>query len=441
MRIVVLGAGHVGRALVHALHEHHDVVVVDADDDRLSTIRERYDVRTVEGDGTTRGVLRQAGIEQADLLIACSPREEVNLVCAMLVKRLSSAQVIVRTSSPAYLEAWQEREIDVDFMVSSEVETANAISAIIGIPAARQTDVFAEGKVQIVEFDVPPRSFNDALIGRPLRGAAIPADSKVAGIVRGERMIVPRGDEAIMPGDRIIVIASPASAREWSRLIAKGEREIDDIVIFGAGRMGVTIAGVLSRRGIRVRLVDAHAERAREVAKALPDIPVFHASAFDPEFLDHERIGSWSAAVFCMNDDARNLYGAVLAKRRGVRLTIALTHDPAAAEVYESAGVDVAINPRQVAAEEMVRFAHDPRCRQVAMLDDDRFEVLDITVRAESELADKEFKDLPTTGSLIGAVVRDDAAIFPHGSDVLRPGDRVIIFVESRRAAIVEQAL
>ena len=131
--------------------------------------RGRYDVRTVQGEGTAREELRKAGIETADLLIACSPREELNLVSAMLVKRLSAAQVVVRTSSPAYLEAWREREIDVDFMVSSELETANAISAIVGIPAARQTDVFAEGKVQIVEFDVPPRTTNDALIGRPLR--------------------------------------------------------------------------------------------------------------------------------------------------------------------------------------------------------------------------------------------------------------------------------
>lgn len=244
-----------------------------------------------------------------------------------------------------------------------------------------------------------------------------------------------------MPGDRVIVIASPVSARAWSALIAHDEREIDDIVIFGAGRMGATIASLLNERDIRVRLVDAQAERARDVAKALPQIAVFHASAFDPDFLEHERIGRWSAAVFCMNDDARNLYGAVLAKRRGVRLTIALTHDPASAEVYESGGVDVAINPRQVLAEEIVRFAHDPRCRQVAMLDDDRFEVLDITVRADSQLANKAFKDLPATGAVIGALVRDGTALFPHGTDVLRPGDRVIIFVEARRAAAVEQAL
>ena len=441
MKVIVLGAGHVGATLVEALHEHHEVVVVDADDDSLAQFRGRYDVKTVHGNGTAREELRRAGIETADLLIACSPREELNLVSAMLVKRLSAAQVVVRTSSLAYLEAWREREIDVDFMVSSELETANAISAIVGIPAARQTDVFAEGKVQIVEFDVPPRTANDSLIGRPLRRAAIPADSKVVGIVRGDRMIVPRGDEAIMPGDRVVVIASPESARAWSAQIAKGEREVDDLVIFGAGRMGTTIARVLLERDLRVRLVEAQAERAREVANELPQVQVFHASAFDPEFLAHERIGQWTAAVYCMNDDARNLYAAVLAKRRGVRLTIALTHDPISKEVYESGGVDVAINPRQVAAEEMVRFAHDPRCRQVAMLEDDRFEILDITVRPESALVNSAFRDLPATGSVIGAVVRDGTALFPHSSDVLRAGDRVIIFVEARRATEVEQAL
>ena len=441
MKVIVLGAGHVGAALVDSLHEDHEVVVVDRDDDRLAQFRARYDVRTVQGDGTAREELRKAGVDEADLLIACSAREELNLVSAMMVKRLSAAQVVVRTSSLAYLEAWREREIDVDFMVSSELETANAISAIVGIPAARQTDVFAEGKVQIVEFDVLPRTANDALIGRPLRRAAIPTDSKVVGIVRGDRMIVPRGDEAIMPGDRVIVIASPASARAWSAQIAKGEREVDDLVIFGAGRMGTTIARVLLERDLRVRLVEAQPDRAHEVAKELPQVQVFNASAFDPEFLAHERIGQWTAAVFCMNDDARNLYGAVLAKRCGVRLTIALTHDPISKEVYESGGVDVAINPRQVAAEEMVRFAHDPRCRQVAMLEDDRFEILDITVRPDSALVNSAFRDLPATGSVIGAVVRDGTALFPHSSDVLRAGDRVIIFVEARREAEVEAAL
>ena len=442
MRVIVLGAGHVGRAVVDALHDDHELTLIDTDAERLSVLADRYDVRTVEGNGTTKRVMREAGIEDASLLIACSPREDANLVSAMLAKKLSRARVIVRTSSVEYLEAWREREIDVDFMVSSELETANAISSLIGIPAARQTDVFADGKVQIVEFDVPAETPAGAVIGRPLREATIPADSKVVAIIRGDSLIRPSGTEAIQAGDRIVVIAAPASARAWSRLIARSHQEIDDIVIFGAGQMGSTIARVLLGRDIRVRLVDADRERAQQAAEALPAARVFCAQAFDPEFFESERIGSSTAAVFCMNDDAKNLFAAVLARVNGVHLTVTLVHDPAAARVYERAGVDVAINPRQVIAEEFVRFAHDPRIRQIAMLEDDRFEILDLTVRDDSELAHRRFDELPQTGSVIGAVVRDGGRVlFPHGSDTLEPGDRVIIFVESRRASLVEKVL
>jgi trk system potassium uptake protein len=441
MKIIVLGAGHVGRAVVEALHDDHEITVIDTDGRRLMALADRYDVRTVEGNGTTRQVVRDAGVEEADLLIACSSREEANLVCAMLTKRISRAQVIVRTTSVEYLDAWREREIDVDFMVSSELETANAISALIGIPAARQTDVFADGQVQIVEFDVPEDASTGAVIGRPLRDASLPSDSKVVGLIRGERMVKPRGEEEILPGDRIVVIASPASAREWSRIIARDQERVDEVAIFGAGRMGTTIARVLLGRGLRVRLVEARDEQARLVAEALPEARVFNADACDREFLERERIGRASASVYAMNDDPKNLYAAVLAKTHGVRLTIALAHDAASLKVYERGGVDVAIDPRHVTAEEMVRFAHDPRIKQLAMLEDDRFEILDITVRAESELAGRTFKDLPATGSVIGAVVRDGTAIFPHRDDELRAGDRAIIFVESRRASQVEKVL
>jgi len=433
MKIIVLGAGHVGRTLVDALHTQHQLTVVDTDARRLASVAERYDVRTVQGDGTTRRVVRKAGCEDADLLMACSSREEANLVCAILVKRLSDAKTVVRTTSMELLEAWREGEMEVDFMISPELETANAIAGVVGLPAARQTDVFADGKVQIVEFDVPADAPDGVLVGTPLRHAEVPPDSKVAGLIRGDRMIFPHGDEQIRPGDRIVVIASPDSARAWSRILAHGQRTLEDVVIFGAGRMGTTIARALLEHDMHVRLIDSRQERAHDVAEELPDARVFHADAFDPSFLERLRLDE-AAAVFCMNDDARNLYGAVLAKVHGVRLTIALVHDPASAAVYERGGVDVAINPRQATAEEMVRFAHDPRVKQIAMFEGDRFEVLDITVSPESKLANKRFKDLPTTDALIGAVIRDDAAFFPHGSDTLRAGDRVIMFVESSSA-------
>ena len=441
MQIIVLGAGNVGRAIVEALHADHEITVIDVDSRRLATLSDRYDVRIVEGDGTTKRVVSKAGVEGADLFLGCSPREEANLVCAMLVKRMSGAKAIIRTSSTAYLDAWRERHLEVDFMVSPELETAYAVSGSLGMPAARHTDVFADGKVQVVEFDVPAGVERNAVIGRSLRQAEIPADSKVAGLIRGRKMIVPRGEERIRAGDRVVVIGSPAAARAWSRVVSGHEERVDDVVVVGAGRMGTTIASVLCERGIRVRVVDAQRERVAEIAELLPKVRAFHADVFDPEFLERERIGRARAAVYCLNDDAKNLYAALLAKEHGLRLTIALVHDQTSVAVYARGGVDVTINPRQVTAEEMVRFAHDPRIRQIAMLEDDRFEILDISVRPDSELVDQPFNRLPATGSVIGAVIRNGSVLYPHSSDFLRAGDRVIVFVESRRASIVERAL
>ena len=464
MKIFVIGIGQVGSTVIEALHDDHELTAIDADRSRLSPLANRYDVATVEGNGASRRTLEEAGIREADLLIACTSRDEINIVASMFAKKVSPAtKTIVRTTNVEYFEIWHERQLEVDFMVSSEYETAHAISRIIGLPAARQTDVFADGQVQMVEFDVEPdgaggrpngaaRPVSEAaleaaqrprgeVVGLPLREARIPHDSKVASIIRGGKMILPRGDESILPGDRIIVIGSPAAAREWSRIMTRGERLLDDVVIVGAGNTGVAVARLLIGQGIRVRLIEADDARAHAVADELPDARVFSATGMDPEFLERERIGHARAGIFTMPEDAKNLYGATLYKLHGVGFTIAIVHDPVAADLFERAGVDVAVNPRTVTAEEIVRWAHDPRTQQVAMLEGDRYEVLDITVRPESDLVGKPFKELPMTGSLIGAIVRNGKALFPHGGDVLEPGDRAIIFTESSRVSIVEKAL
>jgi trk system potassium uptake protein len=442
MRIFVIGAGQVGTTIVEALHDEHSLTVFDLDASRLSALSYRFDVATVEANGASRRALLDAGVDKADLLIACTSRDETNVIAALFARALSpDTKTIVRTANVEYLDVWRERELDVDFMVSSELETAHAVSRTIGVPAARQTDVFADGQVQIVEFDVDEGSGRPDVIGPALRDAYIPPNSKIASIIRAGQTIVPRGDQSIRPGDRIIIIGSPEAAREWSRLLAPKEQRVRSVVIFGGGRTGSAIAGMLIEQGIDVRLVEADRARALGVAERFPKTRVFHATGLDPEFLDRERIGAAQAAVFAMRDDAKNHYAATLAKLHGVGFTIAIVHDAVSIEVFERAGIDVAINPRLITAEEIVRFAHDPRTRQVAMLEGDRYEILDVTVRPESKLVGTPFRELPMTGALIGAIVRDGRAIFPHGDDVLQPDDRVIVFTESRRAGTVEKAL
>ena len=168
---------------------------------------------------------------------------------------------------------------------------------------------------------------------------------------------------------------------------------------------------------------------------------VYHATGLDAEFLERERIGASQVAVLAMSDDLRNHFAATLAKVHGVPFTISIVHEAGSVPVFDAAGIDVIVNPRQVAAEEIVRFAHDPRTQQVAMFEGTRYEVLDIVTKPESEYVGKRFRDMPIRGALIGAVVRDGEAIFPRGDDVLEAGDRVIVFTEAQHVPNVERAL
>lgn len=442
MRIFVIGAGQVGSTIVESLHAEHELTVLDLDPARLTPIAYRYDVATVEANGASRRSLADAGVRDADLVIACTSRDEANLVAATFARiEAPRATTVIRTSNVEYIELWREGRLDVDFVVSSELETAHAITRVIGMPAAVQTDVFANGQVQMVEYDVTAAS-NPSVLGRPLRQcAAVPRDSRLVGIIRGGSLTVPRGDAVLQAGDRLVVVGSPDAAKAWGDLLAPGERAVDDVVVFGGGQVGVAIARQLLEQGISVRLIEPDRERARHVAEELPGARVYQATGLDPDFIERERIGQAQAAVFAMREDAKNHFAATLARVRGVGFTIAIVHEPVAQEVYLHSGIDVTVNPRQVTAEEIVRFAHDPRTQQVAMIEGNRFEVLDITTSPSSEYVGLRFREMPIRGAVIGAIVRDGQAVFPHSDDVLQAGDRVIVFTESARVADVERVL
>ena len=441
MKIVLVGAGQVGSTIVEALHTEHDVTVVDTAGERLESLAYRFDVRTIQGNGASRKTMRDAGVPAADLFIACTSRDEVNLVaCSFARVEAPKATSVIRTSNIEYIDLWREGRLDVDFAVSSEVETAHAVSRSIGMPTARQTDAFANGQIQIVEFEVPPGA-DTRVVGPPLRDASLPDDARVLSIIRPDSMNLPGGNDVIRVGDRIVVIGSPQAAREWGTLLAPGEGVVRDVVVYGGGQVGAAIARMLTAQEIGVRVIEPNRERARFVADELPECRVYNATGIDPDFLERERIGQAQAAVFAIKDDAKNHYAATLARVYGVRFTIAIVHDTVSTSVYEHSGVDVTINPRGVTAEEIVRFAHDPRTQQVAMLEGNRYEVLDITTRPTSEYVGLRYRDMPIRGALIGAIVRDGQAIFPHSDDVLQAGDRVIVFTETSRVAHVEKVL
>ena len=246
MRVFVIGAGQVGSTIVEALHDEHEITVLDTEASRLQALTRRFDVAVFEGDGTSRKDLAAAGIDAADLVIACTSRDEVNLVAGMFARReAEGATTVIRTSSIEYVELWREGQLDVDFVVSSELETAYAISRILGVPAARQTDVFADGQVQLGEFDVDEDASSDVL-GVPLPRRRDPGRLEGRGDHPGRRHDPSRRRRR----DRDTAIASSSSARPravkaWSALLWPGGGAVRDVVIYGAGRVGSAIARVL----------------------------------------------------------------------------------------------------------------------------------------------------------------------------------------------------
>ncbi|WP_432055926.1 Trk system potassium transporter TrkA [Streptomyces sp. bgisy022] len=437
MRVVVVGAGQVGHTVVKSLAETHDCTVVDIDRARLDALAHAYDVRVTHGSGTRRETLLDAGVADAKLVLACTSRDEVNLVTAMLARKLSSARTVVRATGTDYLAAWHAGDLDVDLLVSTAFETARAVSRVLQVPGARHVDFFADGKVAVIGVHVPETD-PPPFAGRPLREADLPEASRVVAVVRDGVTIGPSGDETVRPGDLLVVMTSPAGARAWSRAVS-GAEPIADVVVFGAGRVGTAIARMLLDQGLVVRIVEHDAARAEAAAAALDRARVYHADGLDPEFLRGERIGAAGAAVLAQGDDSRNLHAGVLAKLHGVGLTLTVLDDPAAADVFEAAGVDVTVDPGDETAEKMARYTFDRRTRQLAMLEDDRFEVLDITVRPGSRYAHRPVDTLPGAG--VGALVRDGEAVFPHGGEELRPGDRVIVLAEPEHVVTLERDL
>jgi trk system potassium uptake protein TrkA len=327
VRVFVIGAGQVGTTIVEALHEDHEITVLDTEASRLQALTGRFDVAVFEGDGTSRKDLAAAGIATANLVIACTSRDEVNLVAGMFARReAEGATTVIRTSSIEYVELWREGQLDVDFVVSSELETAYAISRILGVPAARQTDVFADGQVQVGEFDVDDDA-SPQVLRVPLRDAPIPESSKIAAVIRREETILPGGDDEIRNGDRIVVIGSPRAVKAWSALLWPAGGTVRDVVIYGAGRAGSAIARVLLSQGINVRMIEASREQARRVAEALPKARVYNATGFDADFLERERIGQSQAGIFAMRDDAKNQYAASIAQVQGIAFTVAIAHE------------------------------------------------------------------------------------------------------------------
>ena len=439
MEVVIIGAGEVGTSIAASLATSHDVVVIDVDPSRTEELKYEYDVLTVAGDGTTSETQSSADVPDADMVIACTDDDQTNLVACGTSKTLGDAFTIARVKNTEYLRTWERDQtaFGVDFMVCTDLKTAENIVRIIGLPAAIDVDPFAGGLVQMAEFELPE---NSPVVGQTVAEADRFESLTFVGLFRDEEMILPRGETDIVAGDRAVVIGSPESIQLFAKDIAPQVTpdSTDDIVILGGSEIGYQTARLLEERELAARIIEQDTDRAQWLAENLPETIVLEHDGTDTEFLTREHVDEADIVIAALDSDEQNLLISILAKRLGVDRVFAIVDSPEYITLFQEIGIDVAINPRTVTAEEIIRFTYESVAENIAVLENDQAEVLELELSDNSRLVGKPIKNLvkEIEGQfVIGAITREQSLISPRGETILDPGDHVIILVEMEFAS------
>lgn len=445
MRVIIVGGGEVGSTIAASLDDDHHVVVIDLDPDLVESISYTHDVLAVEGDGTTIEALERAEIERADLVIASTDRDETNVVVCGAAKVLGDPFTIARVTQTDLLRTWERGQsaFGVDVMVCTNLHTARAIVNIAGLPGAHDVESFADGLVRMAEFSVDADS---PIAGETVAEADRFEELTFAAIIRTDDIVIPSGETVIETGDRVVVIGSVESVRTFAGTLTfvPTLEDANEIVIVGGGEIGYQTARILEEEGLEPRLVEHDHDRARKLAERLPKTLVLESDATDIDFLVREHVDESDIVVAALESDERNLLVSLLAKRIGVERTFGIVESGAFVDLFETVGIDVAINPRLVTAEKIMRFTRKRRTEKLAMLEHDRAEVLEIEVGRDSVLYETRIQDamaeLPDR-VVIGAVTRDGELLTPRGETVVKGGDHVVVFVDTAVLDVVTDAL
>lgn len=438
MRIVIVGAGQVGTSTAAELASDHEVVVIDRDPDRTEQLEYDLDVLTVCGDGASVSTLESAEIERADIVIASTDDDRVNLIVCELASVGADPFTIARTKNPKYRRAWEEGEdvFGVDLMVCSTEMTAHDIVRVVDVPAAIDIDPFADGAIEMVELEVGPES---AVAGHRVAEADQFEQVTFVALFRDDGFVFPSGETRIKSGDRLVVIGPPDEVRSFATETAPPTTPAvpEEIVIVGGSQIGHHVARLLEAQGRRPTLVEGDPERARQLAETLPETLVVEREVTEGDFAPEAPIETADVVVAALPSDEQNLLVSMLARRRGADRIVSVVDDHAYRTLFEEVGIDVAVNPRTVTAEEIIRVTHREAVENLAMLENDQAEVMEINLAPTSTYVDRSVQEIATAfdGPLVfGAIVRAGEVLAPRGDTVLQAGDTVIAFITAELA-------
>lgn len=445
MNIVIIGAGQVGFYLAQMLSkENHDVTVIEPDLDRYHRAREQLDVMVLHGSGSSVRILKQAGIEKCDMLVAVSGVDEVNIVSCLLASKFGVNFKIARVQNPEFSQkstVLTPGDLGIDLMIHPEEETAREIVLLIRRAAATDVIEFEDGRIQVVGVRIDANApilnktlqeITEAHPDKPFRTVAIFRDGKT---------IIPGGQDFVRKKDQIFVVAKTESISKVLELCGKGNEQLQRVMILGGGRVGRSVAMELERdKDIDVKLIEASHGKSEFVAGQLKRTLVIRGDGTDMDLLATEGIMDQDGFIAVSDDEETNILSCLLSKHLGVRRTIAMVNRSDYLPIMSSIGLDAAVDKRIITADAILRFIKRGKIVSVATLRGVEAEVLQIETARKAMITKQPLAQVKfPAGAIIGIVVRGDSVIVPVGNTLIEEGDRAVIFALPDSVSKVEK--
>lgn len=437
LNIIIVGCGKVGKTLAQQLNEAgNNITVIDLDADRLSSLTDHTDVMGIVGNGVTRGVLEEAGIADANLLIAVTGSDERNLLCCLLAKKAGKdCETIARVRSPQYSEdaPYLRRELGLAMVINPEFAAAQEIARVLRFPSAIKIDTFVKGRIELLKFKLPEDS--------PLAGMAVKdiapqlhCDVLVCTVERDDEAYIASGDFTFRGRDVISIIAEPKNAYTFFRKINYKASPVHNVLIAGGGEIAHYLSAMLLRAGIDVTIIEKDEERAELLSEEMPDAAVIHADATDQAILMQESIDKAGAFVALTNIDEENILLSLFARSVSRAKLVTKINRIDFDNVISRLDLDTVIYPKNITAEIIVRYVRAMKntigsnVETLYQLIKGKVEAAEFLVREGSPVIGKPLAQLDfREGVLVAAIVRGRKVILPRGSDVIQDGDSVVI--------------
>lgn len=446
MKIIIVGAGEVGFHIASRLsHENKDVVVIDTDPGAIARVSDAIDVEAVVGSGSSPVVLQEAGLKEAEILLAVTDSDETNLVACLMADTISPATKklarIRQKDYDAYHQVFHDSPPHIDTVINPEIEVVRTIERFMGVPGAVDVGEFAEGRLKFVGIYLDKGARLAGLKLSELPGR-IGTTVLVAAVLRNEKLIIPGGEDRIYPGDLIYFISEEGGLARILKAFDKESKPLKRAFIVGGGRLGLRLAKSLEGRGVYTKLIEKAPQRCSELAEQMNKVVVIHGDGSDQSLLVEENIQDMDVVITLTDDEETNILVSLLAKRMGARKTITRLSKFSYFPLMSTIGLEQVVSPRLSAIDTILQYIRRGKVLSARTISDEQAEVWEAEALETSDIVGRPLREtnMPQ-GALVIGIIREDEILIPSGESVIKPHDRIIVFAKRQVISKIEKIL